>query len=338
MSDPILSGDGDGDGGGGARRAARSALALVLLGAVLAIAACGGGSDGGATAASGRSTSPSSSSSPSGATVEDQLGFDAAGILARQSRVEAAIAQCMKNEGFDYVPIDPFAQRAALVGSSRLSDEDFLKQFGYGISTLWGHGNPQSDPNQRLRATLGLADRRAYDRALWGENKGATFAEAVDSGHFDRLGGCTLKATEAVFGGAQFLTQLQGKLDELDDRILEDRRMVKAVEAWSSCMAAAGYRYEDPDEIDADLFRRMEKLVGPIPAQFATGPAAGERPRPYDHGALARLQREEVAIARRDSSCEEKKIQPVESVVRPEFEARFRERNRGLISQVRPVR
>jgi hypothetical protein len=319
------------------RRAARAALALALVGAAVALAACGG--DSGATAASSSSASASTKGgSASGGTIEDQLGFDEAGILARQSRVEAAIAQCMKNEGFDYVPIDPFAQRAALVGSARLSDADFLKQFGYGISTLWGHGSPQGDPNQRLRATLAPADRRAYDRALWGDNKGATFAEAVDSGRFDRLGGCTLKATERVFGGAQVLTQLQGKLDDLDDRVAEDRRMVKAVANWSGCMAKAGYRYDDPDEIDTDLFQRMEHIVGALPGQFATGPPAGEKPRAYDHAALARLQREEVAIAQRDASCEQKEIAPVESVVRPEYEARFRERNRGLITRIRPVR
>jgi hypothetical protein len=322
----------------GALRATHPVIALVLLGAALALAGCGGDSSGSATNVAATSSTGSSGGSQTTGAVEDQLGFDQAGILARESRVEAAIAQCMKNEGFDYIPIDPFAQRAALVGTSRLSDEDFLKQFGYGISTLWGRGNAQADPNQRLRATLGPADRRAYDRALWGENAGATFSEAVDSGHFDRLGGCTLKATEAVFGGAQVLTQLQGKLDELDDRILEDRRMIKALERWSSCMAAAGYRYEDPDEIDSDLFRRTEKIVGPLPGQFATGPPAGQRPRPYDHAALASLQHDEVAIARRDNACEQKNIEPVESVVRPEYEARFRAQNRGLINRVRPVR
>jgi hypothetical protein len=319
----------------GSRRAPRALLGAILLSAVLALGGCGGDSS---SSSSGSSSSGSGSAGPAGGTVEDQLGFDQAGILARESRVEGAIGQCMKNEGFDYVPIDPFAQRAAVVGSSRLSDEDFLNQFGYGISTLWGRGTSQGNPNQRLRATLPPADRRAYDRALWGENTGATFAEAVDTGHFDRLGGCTLKATEAVFGGAQVLTQLQGKLDALDERILQDQRMVKALEGWSSCMAAAGYRYEDPDEIDADLFKRTEKIVGPLPGQFATGPAAGEKPRPYDHAALAKLQREEVSIARADFSCEQKKIQPVESVVRPEYEARFREQNRALIGEVRPVR
>jgi hypothetical protein len=305
-------------------------LTVVVLGVALAVSACGGGD----SASSTQEASKRQASGP----VEDQLGFDTAGIMARQSRVEADIRECMKAQGFDYVPIDPFAQRAAVTGVSRLSDEDFLEQFGYGISTLWGRGGSQADPNQRLRAGLSPADRRAYDRALWGENPGATFQAAVDSGDFTKLGGCTRKATEAVFGGAQVLTQLQGKLDQLDERILEDQRMVRALERWTACMAKAGYRYEDPDEIDADLTKRMERIVGPIPGPFATGPASGHKPLPYDHAALAKLQREEVAIARADYACERKEITPVESKVRPQYEAQFRQRNQALISQVKPLR
>jgi hypothetical protein len=305
-------------------------ITIVVLTAALGLAACGGDD-------SASSEQPASKKQPSG-PVEDQLGFDTAGIMARQSRVEADIRECMKAQGFEYVPIDPFAQRAAVTGASRLSDEDFLNQFGYGISTLWGRGGAHADPNQRLRASLSAADRRAYDRALWGENAGATFQAAVDSGDFTKLGGCTRKATEAVFGGAQVLTQLQGKLDQLDERILEDQRMVRALERWTTCMADAGYRYEDPDEIDSDLTKRMEKIVGPLPGPFATGPASGHKPQPYDRSALAALQREEVAVARADYACERKEITPVESVVRPQYEAQFRQRNQALISQVKPVR
>jgi hypothetical protein len=300
-------------------------VAFAALAAALVLGACGGG---------GAASKPKQ---PTG-DVEDQLGFDQAGITARQSRVEAAIRGCMKAQGFDYVPVDPYAQRAAVTGVSRLSDQDFLKQFGYGISTLWGRGGAQSDPNQRVRLSLSPADRSAYDRALWGDNPGTTFQAAVDSGDFTKLGGCTRRATEAVFGGAQVLTQLQGKLDQLDERILQDQRMVRAVERWSRCMSAAGFQYEDPDAIDGQLTKRMEAIVGPIPGPFATGPAAGETPQPYDRGALASLQRDEVAIARADSTCERRHITPVESVVRPQYEARFRERNQALISQVKPVR
>jgi hypothetical protein len=244
----------------------------------------------------------------------------------------------MKAEGFDYVPVDPVAQRAALLGSGRLSDQDFIDQFGYGISTLWGRGGAQADPNARTRAALGPADRRAYDRALWGENRGATFTDAVDRGDFTKLGGCTRKATEAVFGGAQVLTQIQGKLDSLDERILADQRMVRAIEKWSACMAGAGFRYEEPEDIDSDLFDRMEKLVGPVPGQYATGPAPGETARSYDRNALRQLQRDEVAIARADYRCELKDITPVENVVRPEYEADFRRQNASLLGQIKPLK
>jgi hypothetical protein len=307
-------------------------LTIATLGCGLCLSACGGSGE-----ADGNGTSGKSAKQPTG-PVEDQLGFDTAGIMARQSRVEADIHECMKAQGFDYVPVDPFAQRAAMTGASRLSDEDFLNQFGYGISTLWGRGGAQSDPNQQMRASLGPADKRAYDRTLFGENPGATFQAAVDSGDFTKLGGCTRTATERVFGGAQVLTQLQGKLDQLDERILADQRMVRALERWTSCMAEAGFRYEDPDEIDSDLTKRMERIVGPIPGPFATGPGAGQTPPPYDHAALAALQREEVAIARADYACERKDITPVEAVVRPQYEAQFRQRNQTLISQVKPVR
>jgi hypothetical protein len=306
------------------RRTALSAVALVLVLASVPVAGCGG------------QTAPAKVGTSS--EIEDQLGFDQNGSLSRQSRVEAAIRDCMKNEGFDYVPVDPVAQRASVLGSARLSDEDFIDQFGYGISTLWGRQTRQADPNARLRASLSRADRRAYDRALWGENRGATFTDAVDRGDFTKLGGCTLKATERVFGGAQVLTQIQGKLDSLDERILEDQRMVRAIEKWSQCMAAAGFRYSEPEDIDSDLYDRMERIVGPVPGQFATGPAPGEPARPFDATALERLQRQEIAVARADHACELKDITPVENVVRPQYEAEFRRQNATLLSKVKPLR
>jgi hypothetical protein len=305
-------------------RTRRRALMTAASIAVLALSGCGG--------------DEKAATEKPVVDIEDSLGFDQAGIMSRQSRVEASIGDCMRAEGFEYVPIDPFAQRAALLGSSRLSDRDFIEQFGYGISTLWGRGNAQADPNERVRKSLRPADRRAYERALWGDSKGTTFAAAVDTGDFTALGGCTKKATEAVFGGSQVLTELQGKLDQLEERMLQDQRMVRAIERWSACMADAGYRYEEPEAIDSDLFDRMEKLVGPLPGQFATGPGPGERAQPYDRAALAKLQREEVAIARADDACERKHITKVEEVVGPEYAERFRQQNRTLISQVKPVR
>jgi hypothetical protein len=251
-----------------------------------------------------------------------------------QSRVEARIQRCMKAQGFDYVPVDPFAQQQALTGKARLTDEEFTREFGYGISTLFGRGSKQSDPNERIRNTLSAADRAAYDRALWGDNPGATFAEAVDSGDFSELGGCTKQASEAAFGGTAVLNALVSKLDELDEAIIQDQRMVRANENWSKCMSEKGYRYEEPDEIDEDLLKRFKSIVGVAVRAGATGP-----PQPgtsYDRAALRDLQREEVKVGNADLECEQQEITPVEQRVRPQYEAAFRKQNRRLLARVRP--
>ncbi|HLE42914.1 MAG TPA: hypothetical protein VJB36_02760 [Methylomirabilota bacterium] len=300
-------------------RAGRLAVLLTLAVSVLAFGACG---DGGSEA-----TTPQGS-------VEDQLGFDTAGIQERQSRVEAAISECMKVQGFEYVPIDPLAQRAAVTGSARLSDEDFLNQFGYGVSTVIGRGGEQADPNEQIRAGLSDADRAAYERALWGENDGATFAQAVDTGDFTRLGGCTKQSTEAVFGGGDVLTTLQGKLDELDERIVQDQRMVRAIEQWGACMVEAGFKYEDPDDIDPDFLERLREIVGsPVEIGVTALPEGAN----FEQAELAALQREEVATAVADLACEEEHITPVEDEVRPQYEAEFRQANADLITQVQPA-
>ena len=267
--------------------------------------------------------------------LEDQLGFSESGVIERQTRVEGVIQDCMKAQGFDYVPVDPLAQRAAVTGKARMTDEEFLEQFGYGISTLFGRGQAESDPNDRIRKTMSPADRAAYERTLWGENPGLTFSEAIDSDAATELGGCTKDATEAVFGGAAVLAKVQGKFDELEERITQDQRMVRAVEEWSKCMADEGYRYDEPEEIDTDLIRRFKAIVGAAAQPGATAPPA--RGPSYDRTALDALQREEVKLANADLACEKRHITPVELEVRPQYEETFRRQNRQLLDQVRPV-
>jgi hypothetical protein len=267
--------------------------------------------------------------------LEDQFGFSESGVVERQTRVEGEIQNCMKAQGFDYVPVDPLAQRAALTGKARMTDEEFLEQFGYGISTLFGRGTTETDPNDRIRKGLGPADRAAYDRTLWGENPGLTFSEAIDSDAAADLGGCTKQATDAVFGGTAVLAKVQGKFDELEQRITQDQRMVRAVEKWSTCMVDEGYRYDEPEEIDTDVIKRFKAIVGAGVQPGATAPPT--RGTSYNRAALVALQREEVKIARADLACEKRHITPVELEVRPQYEETFRKQNRRLLAQVRPV-
>ena len=297
----------------------RRLLLLVLMG-VAALLAVGCGGDN-------KSNEPPQE-------LEDTLGFGGDNAKEIQARVENRIGDCMKAQGFEYVPVDPFAQQQAVTGKARISDEEFTKQFGFGISTLFGKGNQQSDPNERIRNSLSSADRAAYDRALGGDNAGVTFAEAVDSGDFSELGGCTKEASDAAFGGAAVLTSLVEKLDGLDERIIQDQRMVKANEKWTACMLDKGYRYEEPDAIDEDLTEQFQSIVG---AGVRPGTSTIPQGASYDRAALASLQAEEVKLANADVECEKQEIEPVEREVRPQYEEDFRKENQQLLQQVKPA-
>jgi hypothetical protein len=210
-----------------------------------------------------------------------------------------------------------------------MSDEEFEKQYGYGITTFYDKPETTTgDANQTYRDSLGEAERTAYDRALYGDDPTATFVDAVDNGDFTRVGGCTKEATDKVFGGTEVIQSLQTKLDQLDERILADQRMVKATGKWSGCMKEAGYvDLFTPDEVDVVLHSKLEAIVGPP-----------ESPKPdYDQAALSALQREEVAMVGADVTCEEKHIADVEQTVREEFEATFNEQNADLLSKVPPA-
>jgi hypothetical protein len=238
----------------------------------------------------------------------------------------------MKEQGFDYVPVDPNAQQAALTGAQGMSEADFEKQYGYGITTLYEQRRQLAiaGPNKTIRDSLSEPDRKAYDKALHGDDPTATFYDAVDTGDFTRLGGCLKTATEQVFGGADVLTSLSAKLDELDEKIRADARMVKAVKDWSACMREAGFDgLEEQEEVDEVLAQKLEAIVG-SPEEIAETGGSSK----YDKAALTALQQEEVAMVAADIKCEEEHVEDVEEEVTAEYEADFREQNTALLSKV----
>ena len=303
---------------------------LAAIAALALLAGCGGGG------ASDTSTGPSATLdvSEGGSSIEDKLGFTRTGVNAAQAQVENDIARCMKEQGFDYVPSDPVAAQAALTGKANLSDGEFEQLFGYGISTLYDHGTSQSDPNAATRQGMSKADLSAFDRALYGENVGETFRLAVDTGDFTKLGGCTKTAADAVLGGSQLRTTLQRKLDELDESIVQDQRVVKAHEAWTECMrATTGRSYEDSEAVEDEILVKLRAIAR---SNVAPGTVAAPSAS-YDAAALDDLQRSEVELSNADLACEEKHVSDVETTVREEKEARFREDNATLLSKVKPL-
>lgn len=307
----------------------RSVTAVLALAAAALLGACGGGSS--PSAAKARPNS-----------IEDALGFDEGSMQTREAKVQEEVRRCMQAEGFDYVPIDPSKQELVRVGPGFTNDDkEFRRTKGYGVSTLAGEsptnssGN-DSDPNQRVREALSEEDRKAYDRALFGVGAesgpgpgGGVIIrdDAPAGGHSGSEpgakvdGGCFQAANEKV-GGNDF-EKVGPKLEELEERVRSDPRMVKVDAAWSTCMAGAGYDFERPDDIVPALFERMNSLIG--------GPSAGSgvfTPPDPDNPELVELQRDELAMAKADDGCATKTGRTaVAKKVRAEAERRFLDEN-----------
>lgn len=250
----------------------------------------------------------------------------------RERRVETIIQACMEGQGFEYVAVDPAARRRALIGSTGVGSAEFEEQFGYGITTLYERRREQvaGEVNQKIRIALDESERKAYDRALSGDNLDATFDDAVSTGDFGRLGGCTKVAAETVFGGSDVLGSLQAGLEELEARVLADPRMVAAVAAWSGCMREEGYELAYPEEVDVILKRQLAAIIGSEPV----GAADPTAPPTYDHAALEALQREEIKMVAADVSCEADHIEAVEEDVRQRYEREFQDQNVDVLSKV----
>lgn len=299
----------------GIRRAAMVPAAALLL------AACGGGGGGNTDAA------PQS--------LDEQVGFELSDSSDKERKVESDIQACMEAQGFEYVAVDPAARRAALLGATGVSEAEFEDQFGYGITTLYEQRRQQAagEANAKIRSDLGESEQAAYDRALRGDNLEAAFEDAVISGDFTRLGGCTKDAAEKVYGGGELLQSLQTGLEELETRVLADPKMVKAVNAWSACMRKEGFELATPEDLDVTLKRKLNDVVGSEPLA-ATDPNA---PPAYDKAALEALQQEEVKMVTADISCEEQHLEAVEKDVREQYEQEFRDQNVDLLSKVPPA-
>ncbi len=308
------------------RRARRRPLAVVSLATTLGIAlsACGGGGGGGGggsvspgstvpgTAAAAGSPNPGSTASGRAVFGAEEFGLSLEELASRVESTEALIGTCMSAAGFEYVPID-FASIKVVMDSGGsapgLSDEQFVAQFGLGVTTQFDQplisfrAGPE---NNAVFDGLSEADHVAYSHTLWGDTPDWNLARAVEEEDFSQTGGCTRSAAEQSFS----TEELTGSyLNPADKFIAQDPRMVAAFQAWSDCMRDDGFEYDHPDAIVDDLTERLAAIAEGQDPRTLTGSALD---------ALTELQGEELAIAAIAVACEEDHIVDVEEQVERE--------------------
>lgn len=257
----------------------------------------------------------------------EEFGLTKEGLVEAIENVEALIAGCMTEAGFEYIAVDYNTVRAGMVADKSapgLGERQYAAEYGFGISTLYTGEPPQlkdpaltpgaiglGDQNIRIFRSLSPADQAAYSRTLFGEHPDATFAVGLEIEDFSRTGGCTRKAIEQVFTQEQLNTTYVNPKDAL---IEEDPRMQEALVEFSDCLREAGFDYSLERDVEPDVRRRLDEITGGKPLEALT---ADEK------AALTALQEEEKALAVATLSCEASKIDPVEEQIERELYAGY---------------
>jgi hypothetical protein len=284
----------------------------LIIGGIIVLAACGGGSDED-NATQAEETAPAGNGSQQ--IGREEFGMTEEQLVATIDAVESSIADCMSEAGFEYIPIDAETFRDAmdLVGGSPpgFTDEEFVAQYGYGITTL----PPKSefrfgDENQRIFDDLSSEDQVAYTRTLVGDHETATFVLMLEQEDFLPAGGCTETAIEEVFTPEQLSPSFFNPFDAL---VEQDPRMIEAQENWSNCMKGAGFEYATQGDPEDEFVERLQTLTG------GADPATLEG---SDKEALEQLQGEERAIAAVDFECASEHIDDVEAQVEQDISGR----------------
>lgn len=276
--------------------------------------------------------------------IEDDQEQMIADAESQQREMEEAIASCMADEGFEYIPrdVDDFA--AADDPRQDLSAEEFQEEYGYGISTVDHDAmapDQDDDPNIAIQEEMDDAEREAYQRALHGEmteiDPDADPDEVEDQPM--EPGGCQGEAMQEVQGEQmEVMQELQPEFMDLEQRISSDPRLVEAQEAWQGCMREAGYGdYAEQSDIMTELFERLNELQSAAFEDLDESEIDPEEPPEpdIDEEALAELQEEELAIASAEAECTEQHLDDVQAEVRAEHEADFIDEHRDELERAR---
>ena len=285
---------------------------MAAISAMAIVTGCGGGGSSSDTAITSGTAGTTDTTAVTTDGPPEEFGLSLADLTTRVEATEQSIASCMADAGFQYVALDFVTVKAAMDSDQSapgLSDDDYVAQYGLGITTQFDKplvvfaAGPQ---NNAYLEGLAEPDQVAFRRTLWGENVDWNHARALEEEDFSQTGGCTRTAADQLYSAAELSGTYVNPADTL---VEQDPRMIDALAAWSQCMAADGYDYTHPDQVTDDLTERLDAIAqGQDPATL-TGPALD---------ALHELQGEELAVSALLTSCEEDNIEPVQATIEAE--------------------
>ena len=222
-----------------------SQLLRVLFGLVLAVLSVGACTS--AASSESRAVQTRGFAGIVGALEEQSVG-EALNFLASTNRNDFVL-ECMRSAGFsEYqtLPVNQPSQRSRPGDpEGDLSDDEYAKAFGFGISeSAFGELQiPDLGDSTDYYDSLSTLEKQA-----WQDTKDA----------------CDLAAIESLSDLDALVTPLFEAQQEVDERLGADSRVIAAEEGWAACMADKGFAgWSDPGDL---AFGYADELVkcGPL--------------------------------------------------------------------------
>lgn len=217
----------------------------------------------------GNNNGPDSGGSPLEQLLGVPLNDDAAMQRFYQEldrEAETATAECMINQGFEFIPNIQSVSELDAAGLSEDSVE-FAEKFGFGITfdinvdDLESSGR-QENKNDAYLASLTDNERQAYELALWGDH--GDEQEINNDGPGEMFGGgCYGESYEAAYAKSpdQVFNALESELMGIIGQFYADPRILAVQEDYAECMATAGYDYQNADQAKVDVARKLGEIV-----------------------------------------------------------------------------
>lgn len=285
----------------------RSSALPALVAAATALVLAGCGSDG--------TAGPSDDETGPMTAFFERVGgsFDDEDYAKQQREVEELVAACMAEQGFEYTPAEPM-DMSEPEGLPEWDSQEYAEQYGYGATTgeeLYGTGEEWVDPNADYLATMSESEQNAFYEALYGVTPEADPEDPEAEVEYNwEEAGCQGAASHEVYEQGQIWDDpaIQGYMDEMNaeyESLTDDPALRKALDAWTDCIAEAGFDFATPEEAQQSIYDEMNALweaVAPTDPEAVTD---GESYPEPDEAAMAELKTKELALASADYACKE---------------------------------
>ncbi len=228
-------------------------------------------------------------------------------FAAQQQEVEEFVAECMSEEGFEYIPVDQ-SQTGSIISSGDEWDpesREWVEEYGYGAINFPGRddqpdpGTEFVDPNQEYVASLSESEMAVYYETLYGPQP--TEEELNEDGSYEydpENAGCYGRAQLEVAGGDPYSSEEFKPIVEAINEFYMGLATAPALSelnaAWSSCMAAAGYPgFATQSDAQNSIYDELNAYYEGMGEYIEDDPALDE------------IQEREIALALADLDCRE---------------------------------